>query len=439
MGGCAVDLDLGGIGQVDPTAVFDLAPLGACGVGVFRNDVHDIILLVGIDHKSALHRVIKGIENIGSYLTLVADSGAGDGLLRGIVGHSLAVTCAPMRIQCVGLHALIQLGNLLTAGGIGVPAFKLVARVCRFGLNIGDCCGIVALSLDLTFAAIGIKANKRIIVGQIVVVNTIEVHIGLCQAALDQHGNCLTAGSAPLAKGKQQIGAGPAFYNSGLQGAGLRIAQPAAATVKAQGNKRIEHTLGKGQAELIDKIVHFLFVLLQVLKQQLLSFFLGNAIGVILVQLAFGNTGTVAHGPLLVIPVGLCSKALPHLNDIHTFLAHGKLRRSLCRDGSHRNQCDQQGNCQGNANNSFLHRCLLLSKSSVLSHGETAGKLCHILEAIIADFHRHCNPQIKINYTFVTNYTRKMFPDLGFDTRNTAIFFYFPLDNITSFPYLYKS
>ena len=55
----------------------------------------------------------------------------------------------------------------------------------------------------------------------------------------------------------------------------------------------------------------------------------------------------------------------------------------------------------------------------------------HILSVIIAEQQPYCNPQSKINYTFVTNYTRKMFPYFPFCIAKGKIASPFGLDDIT--------
>ena len=317
------------------------------------NDINDRVLLVGIDDQSALHGIIEGIEHSSRDLALIVYCSAGNGLLIRILRQAFAVCSTPVRIQSVGLHALIQLSDQLTAGSIGVPAFKLIAGICRYSADLGVCVGIIALSLDLTYTAIGIKANIGNVAGQVVVVNTVEVHIGFCQATADQRRDGLAACSAPLAKGKQQIVTGPALNYGGVQGAGF--VQPGAAAVIAQRQNRVEHTLGKGQTILINKLIDSLGILIQVIQQLLFSILSGNADGLIFLQLAVGYASTITNGPLLVVPIGLGAKAFPLFNNVNAFLTCGEISSSLCRNCSHRDQRNQQGNCQGQTNDSFLH------------------------------------------------------------------------------------
>ena len=299
--------------------------------------------MIGIDHQRALHRLLEGIENTGSDLLFIVNGSTGN-FLRGVLRHVITLACTPVRIEHVSLDTRIQLGDLLAAGLIRIPAVKHKGAVCRNCPDLRHSLYNKALHLDLGFATVGIKLHIAICSRSRIFVNTVQIHIGFDQTAAHQAEIGLVAVVAPLGKGEHEVIAGPAFDHSRTQGAGL--VEPAAATVKGQRQQRVKLALRQGQLELVSKFVDLSAHGLQELCQQSLCLFPRNTVGLVFLQLVIRNSCAVANSPLGMIPIGILAKAFKFLQQIDHFFAGLKFRCRAYGDRCQGDQRNQQRNSQ---------------------------------------------------------------------------------------------
>ena len=342
------------------------------------------------------------MQLLGGHFPLVVHSRAGNvGLRTAVV---TAATGAPVGVKHVVTHTGIQNGDLLAAGGIGVPALEGVAGICRHSADLGRCIGIIALSLDLAAAAVGIKTHIAVVGRHRSVINAVHIHVDLAQTATNQSWQGTAAGSTPLAHSKQQVIAGPAFHDRVAQGAGL--IQPGAAAVEGDGHQHIKHALGGIDAKLIQEAVHPLAGGVQGFPQKQIGLFLGNTVGHIFIQFAIRHSGAVTDGILSIVPVRLGPETLPLFNNIDTGIADGEIRALSGRSRSKGNAGHQQKHCQHECKYSFFHK-------SYSSHG----RICHNFKRSIQTECQHTriipegfwksNPKFHFYYILLLIYPQK--------------------------------
>ena len=333
-----VDLDPGAIGQGT-----DL------GVGAAR---------AGADVQGAITET-DGAG--GDDLLLSGRSGrlGGFGALRRIVLNLL-----PAGVQGLAGQLGRQSIDPLTALSGGVPAQEAVAVLLALGtdMEIAGQAAVIALELDGSGGAfvngIGMRElDVMIILRDLGGIDAVEVEICLDEAALHQAGAHGAAGIGPQGDGKQEIVAGLACDDIlGEQVAGC-AGSPAAAHIICKGKHGVELLLGPLQIILVDELVEGGFEALQLLLQQLLGLFFGNASFTVFFQHIIRASGAVAHGILFVIPVGLFAEAFEILDHINAFIAGLEVRSRKGRHGDHRHQ-QNQGHHKGQG--STFHRSFLL-------------------------------------------------------------------------------
>ena len=254
----------------------------------------------------------------GELLTIPLRHGGHGGLrsrlsrLGGLTGNIVGIRI-PMGIQGIVADSVCQQIHPAAAVGLGVPSVKEVTLIGGDGNNGSGDLGVVSLNANIRGSAIGIEQHIAIIIRHHIFANAVEIKIGFDQAAADQALMYFTAGSTPLTDGKQKIVSDPAFNNSAAEIA--LLIQPCAAAVKGQRQQCIELTLSQLQIVLINKAVQALASVVQIDHQQVMSFFLRNALCPITSEiLIIQRTGTITYGILRIIPIGCLAEALKLFN-----------------------------------------------------------------------------------------------------------------------------
>ena len=216
--------------------------------------------------------------------------------------------------------------------------------------------GVIALDPVGNRAAVGVVIDIAVIAGLGGGILTVEEHIGLTQAAADKAGQDGAAGAAPQAEGPDQLAAGGALLHSVVEGAGGFI-DPAAAAVICKGDEGIKLALGQLQIVLIDKLlIDGILCAGQIVAQQRLGCFLGNAVLLIFLQHIIGAAGAIAHSILAIIPIRLGGEALFFLQDLHQCVADAHIGSRMGHRGSGQHKTCKQHNCQQKTGNTFHHR-----------------------------------------------------------------------------------
>ena len=262
----------------------------------------------------------------------------------------------PTGIQRIAGQVSGQHSDLGAAGLLRVPAQEVMAGIDRSVSRCYTIIGVVALDTIIHAAAVGIIINKTVVAGFGVGIHTIEVHIGLAQAAANQAGQDLATGAAPQREDTDHLAAGGAILHSIMQHT-VCIVDPGTAAVICKGDQCIKLTLSKGQTILINQFgIDHAFGTCQIVTQQDLCIFFGNAVCLIFFQHIIGATGTVTHSILTIIPVGFGRKTFLVFQDLHKRITGSHLRGRMDSGSCSQRQTCKQHNCQQQTGNTFHHR-----------------------------------------------------------------------------------
>ena len=381
-----------GIGQIDPAAVIAYkTPLCTGSVRILGNDLYNLTVLISIHDQRTLERLLERIQNARGDLLFIVYGFAGD-LLCGILRTACAVTSAPVGIERIALHTCIQFGDLFATGGISIPAIKNKIVVCRHSTDRRRGIDIKTLNLDFARTAVGIKLHIAVTRRGRLIINTVQVHVGLSQAAADQSGDRLAATVTPLRKSENEIIALPAFHNRSTQRAGL--VQPGSTTVEGQRKQRVKLCLGQFQTELIGKAVDRSAHAVQELLQQRFRLIHGNAVCLVLRQLAVRHSGAIANRPLGIVPIGMAAEAFKFLQNTDHIIACFEIRGRIGSNRTHGDQAQHQRNGQNIADNSFFHE---LYSFQIRNHRSAEAYISCIflsLGGIITEVTKDCNPSL---------------------------------------------
>ncbi len=337
-----------GIGQINPAAVLQPAPLYAVAVHIVRDNANRCALGDGLGLLAVLSVAgcVEAIENGQLQLchplivTALAQNVA--------VLVQLALVLLPVGIQGLALGGVIQMGDPLAACGSGVPAQEAVAGVSGSGLNGNGHGSVIALDSGFRGAAVGIEEHICKITGSLLGIVAIQVHIRLCQPAGNKAGKHIGACLAPEGHAVNKVVAGLAL-NHGSTEIAVRLG-PGGSHIIGEQHQGIKLVLGELQlivgSQLVDAGLHGC----QMRPQEGVRLLLGNSAGIVRSLAA----GTIADGILPIVLMGLGGETLHVLQNRNCLLTGGKHRCGRClRDG--RNHADQHKRNKQSANNSSLH------------------------------------------------------------------------------------
>ena len=386
-----------------------MAPPDAGVIGVLGGNLKQIILVEGVHHQSALYRLFESIKPLGSHFPHIRHGGTGNHDLRSILGLIDTFPCAPVGIEGITLHTGIQFFNLLAAAGISIPALEGVIIICCNGTDLRILIDHIALNRNIGLATVAIKNHITEIRGHIDVINAIQIDFSFTQTATDQTGQNHTAGITPLTHSEDKITSGPTFHHRITQCRGLE--HPPATNIICKGQHRIELRLIDLQTVLVDKAVDALAHVIDIHNKEGLSLFFGNAFCTVAVQMLCRGPGTVAYGPLTIVPNGLKAEAFPLFDHLHHLRADLKFRGSFSGDRLEGHQTKHQRRNQHHSKNTILHRIFSFRKYRIKADAKEHQSYFSSIDGhIIPDSNSNFKPFSQNNYTIVTFLPCKMLP-----------------------------
>ncbi len=253
------------------------------------------------------------------------------------------------------VQALIERGHLLAALLLRKPAQEGAVSKRRDHFHAVGSIDIVGVDAGLQAAAVGIELDIAVVLRAAGAVNAVKEQVCLCQTPPHQTGQHTAAGAAVRCKPEDDlrlssVGIGHHAHEI------IVLVDPAAAEIICKADQCIKLRLGKGAAILFSKILDCILIADDALTQESIRLFFGNAVCLILIQLIAGAGSTVAHSPLVDIPIRLHAEALDLADHIKARFTHdhtavraggqglGGVCRSLTRCSG---QCHRQQNRYG--------------------------------------------------------------------------------------------
>ena len=230
----------------------------------------------------------------------------GNGLgtfLNGRFIRDILAAKGPAGIQSSTPDVFVQNRNPDTAGIGSIPAGKGIAFLGRHNPGRFLQIGIKALHIRLAAAAIHFVNHIAVIFGKGAAVFTVDIHIVFHQTTLDQRNQNFSAGVTPLAHGKHEVASGFSGHQDIPEGSVTE--HPGLAHVVCKKKNSIELILLEAHfVFVIEAVDHFLKGP-QFLTKKQLRFIFGDAIPQQAIKVFIRALGSVAHGPLLVVPAGI--------------------------------------------------------------------------------------------------------------------------------------
>ena len=294
-------------------------------------------------------------------------------------------------------------------GDVFVVPLEGVIIICRNGTDLRILIDHIALNRNIGLATVAIKNHITEIRGHIDVINAIQIDFSFTQTATDQTGQNHTAGITPLTHSEDKITSGPTFHHRITQCRGLE--HPPATNIICKGQHRIELRLIDLQTILVDKAVDALAHVIDIHNKEGLSLFFGNAFCTVAVQMLCRGPGTVAYGPLTIVPNGLKAEAFPLFDHLHHLRADLKFRGSFSGDRLEGHQTKHQRSNQHHSKNTILHRIFSFRKYRIKADAKEHQSYFSSIDGhIIPDSNSNFKPFSQNNYTIVTFLPCKMLP-----------------------------
>ena len=319
--------------------VGDAAPLQAIGVHIVSLHRNHGALIQSAGHRTAGNIIVFQGQQLR----------CGNLIRCGSTHSGIHIRSLPVGIQdLLRIHGT-QIRDPVAAFLCAVPAQEYITVPGGQGLDIGIQVAVIALNTNLSGALVVVEGNIGIIGRPGILITAVEVHIRLDQTAVHQGRIQLAAGIGPQGNGKNEIISGLVLDNRFAEG--TVTVDPVGTAVICKQHHGIKLILGKDDIVAGSKPVDIHFHLGQIVTQEGIRLFLGNAIGIVILIAG----AAVADGILAVVIRGILHEAFHFFQDLDAFLTGFHIGSRQRRQCESRDQTQHQNRCQQKTQESLVH------------------------------------------------------------------------------------